>query len=154
MGHTESHKQTNFTIMNRYKYENATCQIYALYSLLYKILTLIKAYLSPFWKSGDPLASELCFSSSWTTIHGFLDSHICHNFLVSDLDILQTWRDGSQRDLGPNCNVDGFKVANYSSESSPCTVSCVGLCTVTLHSTCHTEHDEASEASESNEQHW
>lgn len=45
----------------------------------------INAFLSPFWKSGDPLPSELCFSSSWTTMHGFLDSHICHNLLASDL---------------------------------------------------------------------
>jgi hypothetical protein len=46
------------------KYENATHQICGLYSLLYKIPTLINAFLSPFWKYGDPLPSELCFSSS------------------------------------------------------------------------------------------
>jgi len=85
MGHTRSHKQINFTIKNRYVYENATHQICALYSLLYKIPTLINAFLSQFWKYGDPLRSELCFSSSWTTVHGFLDSHICHNLLASDL---------------------------------------------------------------------
>jgi len=85
MGHTRSNKQINFTIKNRYEYENATHRICALYSLLYKIPTLIKAFLSPFWKYGDPLPSELCFSSSWTTTHGFLDFHICHNLLASDL---------------------------------------------------------------------
>jgi len=84
-GHTKSHKQINFTIKNRYEHENATRQICALYSLLYKIPILISAFLSPFWKSGDSLASELCFSSLWTTMHGFLDSHFCHNLLASDL---------------------------------------------------------------------
>jgi len=145
MGHTKSHKQINFTIKNRYEYDNATSQICALYSLLYKIPILINAFLSPFQKSGDPLASELLFSSSWTTMHGFLDSHIFYNLLASDLifykpeemAVKETW---VQTVIWMGSRF--FWIL--------CTASCVGLCTVMLQNTCHWVHDKASWASESN----
>jgi len=86
-------------------------------------------------------------------MHGFLDSHIWHNLLASDLIFYKPEEMVVKRDLGPNRNVDGFKVSNYPSESSPSTASCVGLCTVMLQNTCHTVHDKASGASESNKQH-
>jgi hypothetical protein len=40
-GNTESHRQINFAIKKRYEYEDedTTCQVSALYSLLYEIPT-------------------------------------------------------------------------------------------------------------------
>jgi len=56
-------------------------------------------------------------------MHGFLDSHICHNLLASEL-IFYKPEEMVVKETS-NCNVDRFKVTNYSSESSLCTASCV-----------------------------